>query len=204
MVWYIWHHYMLMLIIMLNLTPVPLALFSLPPDAQKYHPYASDPNLSGALASVLWELNLLTQHCHPAVSSMASSISSMNTAHNQVYLSTISPQQAFTDFSLERPESFKPPSDIKKSNNKRKRGSDPSVSAVIEPSADTTSIDEDDVRKKLCAHFMLLRDIKENQRLRAELDGTTSSIQLYEEYKQQKKKAKKPKTKKSRTLLAVK
>ncbi|CAB4277038.1 unnamed protein product [Prunus armeniaca] len=135
---------------------------------------------------------------------MASSISSMNTAHNQVYLSTISPQQAFTDFSLERPESFKPPSDIKKSDNKRKRGSDPSVSAVIEPSADTTSIDEDDVRKKLSAHFMLLRDIKENQRLRAELDGTTSSIQLYEEYKQQKKKAKKPKTKKSRTLLTVK
>ncbi|CAL2253258.1 unnamed protein product [Prunus armeniaca] len=170
----------------------------------KYHPYASDPNLSGALASVLWELNLLTQHYHPAVSSMASSISSMNTAHNQVYLSTISPQQAFTDFSLERPESFKPPSDIKKSDNKRKRGSDPSVSAVIEPSADTTSIDEDDVRKKLSAHFMLLRDIKENQRLRAELDGTTSSIQLYEEYKQQKKKAKKPKTKKSRTLLTVK
>ncbi|ONI11955.1 hypothetical protein PRUPE_4G136600 [Prunus persica] len=170
----------------------------------KYHPYASDPNLSGALASVLWELNLLTQHYHPAVSSMASSISSMNTAHNQVYLSTISPQQAFTDFSLERPESFKPPSDIKKSNNKRKRGSDPSVSAVIETSADTTSIDEDDVRKKLSAHFMLLRDIKENQRLRAELDGTTSSIQLYEEYKQQKKKAKKPKVKKSRTLLTVK
>ncbi|PQM36090.1 nucleolar complex protein 3 homolog [Prunus yedoensis var. nudiflora] len=102
----------------------------------KYHPHASDPNLSGALASVLWELNLLTQHYHPAVSSMASSISSMNTAHNQVYLSTISPQQAFTDFSLERPESFKPPSDIKNSDNKRKRGSDPSVSAVIEPSAD--------------------------------------------------------------------
>ncbi|XP_021820779.1 nucleolar complex protein 3 homolog isoform X1 [Prunus avium] len=78
----------------------------------KYHPYASDPNLSGALASVLWELNLLTQHYHPAVSSMASSISSMNAATNQVYLSTISPQQAFTDFSLERPESFKPPSEV--------------------------------------------------------------------------------------------
>ncbi|PQP93620.1 nucleolar complex protein 3 homolog [Prunus yedoensis var. nudiflora] len=170
----------------------------------KYHPHASDPNLSGALASVLWELNLLTQHYHPAVSSMASSISSMNTAHNQVYLSTISPQQAFTDFSLERPESFKPPSDIKKSNNKRKRGSDPSVSAVIEPSADTTSIDEDDVRKKLSAHFMILRDIKENQRLRAELDDTTSSIQLYEEYNQQKKKAKKPKMKKIKSLLTVK
>ncbi|KAL6272442.1 hypothetical protein ACE6H2_023134 [Prunus campanulata] len=154
----------------------------------KYHPYASDPNLNGALASVLWELNLLTQHYHPAVSSMASSMSSMNTAYNQVYLSTISPQQAFTDFSLERQESFKPPSDIKKSNSKRKRGSHPSVSAVIEPSADTTSIDEDDVRKKLSAHFMILRDNKKNKRLRTELDDTTSSIQLCEEYNQQKEK----------------
>ncbi|TQE08763.1 hypothetical protein C1H46_005611 [Malus baccata] len=169
----------------------------------KYHPDVSDPNLSGALASVLWELNLLSQHYHPAISNMASSISTMNTAHNQVYLSTISPQQAFMDYSLERPESFNPPNEIKKSTNKRKRGSGSSLLAGIEPSADTSPIDEDDVRKKLSAHFALLRDIKENQSLRAKLDGTTTSIQLYEEYKQQKK-AKKPKTKKSKTSLTVK
>ncbi|KAM1032269.1 hypothetical protein ACFX2I_035863 [Malus domestica] len=168
----------------------------------KYHPDVSDPNLSGALASVLWELNLLSQHYHPAISNMASSISTMNTAHNQVYLSTISPQQAFMDYSLERPESFNPPNDIKKSTNKRKRGSGSSLLAGIEPSADTSPIDED-VRKKLSAHFALLRDIKENQSLRAKLDSTTTSIQLYEEYKQQKK-AKKPKTKKSKTSLTVK
>ncbi|XP_068320438.1 nucleolar complex-associated protein 3 isoform X1 [Pyrus communis] len=169
----------------------------------KYHPDVSDPNLSGALASVLWELNLLSQHYHPAISNMASSISTMNTAHNQVYLSTISPQQAFMDYSLERPESFNPPNDIKKSTNKRKRGSGSSLLAGIEPSADTSPIDEDDVRKKLSAHFALLRDIKENQSLRAKLDSTTTSIQLYEEYKQHKK-AKKPKTKKSKTSLTVK
>ncbi|KAM1107520.1 hypothetical protein EV1_004228 [Malus domestica] len=169
----------------------------------KYHPDASDPNLSGALASVLWELNLLAQHYHPAISNMASSISTTNTAHNQVYLSTISPQQAFMDYSLERPESFNPPNDIKKSTNKRKRGSGSSLLAGIEPSADTSPIDEDDVRKKLSAHFTLLRDIKENQSLRAELDSTTSSIQLYEEYKHQKK-TKKPKTNIRKTSLTVK
>ncbi|XP_009341714.2 nucleolar complex-associated protein 3-like isoform X1 [Pyrus x bretschneideri] len=169
----------------------------------KYHPDASDPNLSGALASVLWELNLLAQHYHPAISNMASSISTMNTAHNQVYLSTISPQQAFMDYSLERQESFNPPNDIKKSTNKRKRGSGSSLLAGIEPSADTSPIDEDDVRQKLSAHFTLLRDIKENQSLRAKLDSTTSSIQIYEEYKQQKK-AKKPKTKIRKTSLTVK
>ncbi|KAL6196780.1 hypothetical protein ACLB2K_032394 [Fragaria x ananassa] len=167
----------------------------------KYHPEASDPNLSGALASVLWELNLLSKHYHPGVSSMVSSISSMNTAHsNQVYLSTITPQQAFLDFSLEKPGSFKFQGDIRKSNNKRKRGTDSSTSTGMEPSEYTTSINDDEVKKKLSAHFMVLRDIKENQRLRAELQSTTSSIELYDEYKKQKKKAKKPQTKKIKIL----
>lgn len=132
---------------------------------------------------------------------MVSSISSMNTAHsNQVYLSTITPQQAFLDFSLEKPGSFKFQGDIRKSNNKRKRGTGSSISTGMEPSEYTTSIDEDEVKKKLSAHFMVLRDIKENQRLRAELQSTTSSIELYDEYKKQKKKAKKPQTKKIKIL----
>lgn len=153
---------------------------------QKYQPYSSDPNLSGALASVLWELNLLFKHYHSAVSAMASSISSISTANNQVYLSTLTPQQAFLDLSLEG-ESFNP-SDSLKLKSKRKRGSGSSGSATSEPTPDTGSIDEDEVRKKLSAHFMLLRDIKENERLRGELDRTTLYLQLYEKYKTQKKK----------------
>ncbi|KAB1216922.1 hypothetical protein CJ030_MR4G016065 [Morella rubra] len=152
----------------------------------KYQPYASDPNLSGALASVLWELNLLFKHYHSAVSAMASSISSISTANNQVYLSTLTPQQAFLDLSLEG-ESFNP-SDSLKLKSKRKRGSGSSGSATSEPTPDTGSIDEDEVRKKLSAHFMLLRDIKENERLRGELDRTTLYLRLYEKYKTQKKK----------------
>jgi nucleolar complex protein 3 len=157
---------------------------------QKFQPYASDPNLSGALASVLWELDLLSKHYHPAVSTLASSISSMTSANNQVFLPTISPQQAFLDLSLER-ESFTPKSHSMKLNNKRKRGSESSTSAITDPAPDTDPIDEDKVRKKLSTHFMLLRDIKENERLRAELDRTTSYLQLYEEHKQQKKKSRK-------------
>jgi nucleolar complex protein 3 len=154
---------------------------------QKYQPYASDPNLSGALASVLWELDLLSKHYHPSVSTLASSIASISTAHNQVFLSSISPQQAFLDLSLER-ESFTPQSHSMKLNNKRKRGSGSSTSVTIDPAPDSASIDEDKVRNKLSTHFMLLRDIKENERLRAELDRTTLYLQLYEEHKQQKKK----------------
>lgn len=67
----------------------------------------------------------------------------------------------------------------------------PSTLASIEPSP----IDENEVNKKLSKHFMLLRDIKENERLRGELDRTASSLQLYEEYKKQCKAAKRHKTK---------
>ncbi|KAF5728194.1 Nucleolar complex protein 3 isoform 1 [Tripterygium wilfordii] len=84
----------------------------------KYHPYASDPNLSGALTSVLWELNLLSKHYHPAVSTMASGISCMGVAQNQAYFSALSPQEAFKDLSLER-ESFNQVDAMGRSNNKR-------------------------------------------------------------------------------------
>lgn len=164
--------------------------------AQKFQPYASDPNLSGALASVLWELNLLSKHYHPTISTVASSISSMNIAHNRVYLSNISPIQAFKDMSLEQ-QSLSPPNDLKQSNGKRKRGS---VLSRAEHSLDASSVDEDSLRKKLSSHFMLLRDIKENQRLRSELDHATSSLQLYEEYKQQMRKDKRDKPEKRARL----
>ncbi|XVF29976.1 hypothetical protein REPUB_Repub16aG0017600 [Reevesia pubescens] len=118
----------------------------------------------------------------------------MNTAQNQVYLS-ISPQQAFRNLSLEH-ESFNPQGSTQKSNNKRKRGTALLTLASIEP----TLIDENEVSKKLGKHFMLLRDIKKNERLRGELDQTTSSLQLYEEYKKQRKSAI-HRTKKSKKLL---
>ncbi|KAE8679218.1 tetratricopeptide repeat-containing family protein [Hibiscus syriacus] len=153
--------------------------------AAKYQPYGSDPSLSGALASVLWELNLLSKHYHPTISTPASGISSMNSAQNQVYIN-ISPQQAFKNLSLGE-ESFNPQGSTPKSNNKRKTRTAalPSMLARDEPSP----TDENEVSKKLSRHFALLRDIKENERVRGELDRTTTSLQLYEEYKKQRKSA---------------
>lgn len=151
---------------------------------QKYQPCASDPNLSGALASVLWELNLLSTHYHPAVSTLASSISTISSVQNQVYHSNVSPQQAFLEYSLEK-ESFKPKIDLSKSSNKRKKGSSgSSPPAGLDVDA-TTQIDENEVRKKLSEHFLLLRDMTENERLRGELAHTSSSLQLYKQYKKQ-------------------
>ncbi|XP_010943335.1 nucleolar complex-associated protein 3 isoform X1 [Elaeis guineensis] len=155
----------------------------------KYQPEATDPNLSGALASVLWELSLLAKHYNPSISSMATSVSSMasmNPAHNQVYLSTASPPQAFKDLSIER-ELFKPIGKPVSLNRKRTRGRDFVIISPDEVQKVENTIDEQEVQRRLEDHFMVLRDIAENERLRGELNHTLSSIKLYEEYKRQKK-----------------
>lgn len=153
----------------------------------KYHPYASDPNLSGALASVLWELNLLSKHYHPSVSAMALSIANLCNTTNQVYHTNVSPQQAFAELSLEK-ESFTTNSNINKSGNKRKRANVQQAVPTVADADTASQTDEVEVRKKLSEHFLLLRDISENGRLKSELDRTTMSLQLYQQYKKQKKK----------------
>ncbi|KAK4285685.1 hypothetical protein QN277_002353 [Acacia crassicarpa] len=160
----------------------------------KYQPNSTDPSLSGAFASVLWELNLLSKHYHPAISTIASAISNMSAAHNQVFLSNISPQQALKNMSLEQ-ELLSPQSGSIKLNNKRKRANGATPSASTGCTADSSSFDEDELRKKLASHFMLLHDIKENERLRRELDKTTMSLELYKQYKKQKKQGSKTKSK---------
>ncbi|GMH07976.1 hypothetical protein Nepgr_009816 [Nepenthes gracilis] len=146
----------------------------------KYQPFSSDPHLSGALASVLWELNLLSKHYHPAVSTTASSIASMSSAgHNQVYLSSVTPQQAFMDLSVET-ESFIPKIDSKKLSRKCKRGTTTSIFASNGSALDVTKlVDEETLKKKLSVHFKFLRDIKEQERLQHELDRTTLSLKMY-------------------------
>ncbi|KAK7404698.1 hypothetical protein VNO78_05654 [Psophocarpus tetragonolobus] len=158
----------------------------------KYLPYSTDPNLSGALASVLWELSLLSHHYHPAISSLASSISSLNTAHNQVLLSKSSPIQSFKEMSLDQELCFAQESDNIKLNNKKRRANDhdPAISPSIGSTIVTSSFDDNELQSKLSSHFMLLHDIKENERLRKELDRTALSLQLYEQYKKQKKRSK--------------
>lgn len=161
---------------------------------QKYQPYSTDPNLSGALASVLWELSLLSKHYHPAISTMASGISSMTTAQNQVFLlSKSSPQQAFKDMSIDQELCFAESGSIKLNNKKRRsNGRATSPSSIGSTTAMSSSFNEDELRRKLGSHFMVLHDIKENERLRSELDKTARSLQLYELYKKQKKQRSKP------------
>ncbi|KAF5189934.1 Nucleolar complex protein 3-like protein [Thalictrum thalictroides] len=150
----------------------------------KYQPCVADPNQSGALASVLWELSLLSKHYHPAISTAASSILSINTA-NQVYLATTSPEQAFADLSIEQ-ESFDPKQNSGKQNRKRKHTIRSSI--LNDNEATQYSGDEEDLQKRFSDHFTVLRDIAENERLRRELKHTVSSIKSNEDYKKQKMK----------------
>ncbi|GAB2241695.1 hypothetical protein Droror1_Dr00018470 [Drosera rotundifolia] len=152
----------------------------------RYQPCSTDPHLSCALTSVLWELNLLTKHYHPAVSTIASSISGMGTDHTQVYLSTLSPQQAFSDLSLER-DSFVVENDAKKFTHKVKRAN---ASLVSERSKQDVAslLDETSLQNKLLGHFNLLRDIKDREKLQHDLDRTMLSLRLYKEYRKEKKK----------------
>jgi len=157
---------------------------------QKYLPYSTDPNLSGALASVLWELNLLSNHYHPAISTLASGISSMSTAHNQVLLSKSSPQLAYKEMSLDQELCFTQQSGTIKLNNKRKRTNGSATSPSIGSTTVMSSFDDNELQRKFSSHFMVHHDIKENERLRKELDRTELSLQLYEQYKKQKKRSK--------------
>ncbi|XP_021774492.1 nucleolar complex protein 3 homolog [Chenopodium quinoa] len=145
-----------------------------------YQPYSSDPHLSGALASVLWELNLLSKHYHPIISTMASSISKISTSSNQIYMPTVSPQQAYKELLLES-EQYSIKSDIKL-NNKRKRGNN----NLLGDDETSLEVDEEALREKLSDHFTVVHDIVENEKLRRELGLTALSLQLHEEYKKHK------------------
>ncbi|CAL5192380.1 unnamed protein product [Lathyrus oleraceus] len=157
----------------------------------KYLPYSTDPILSGALASVLWELSLLSKHYHPAISTMATVLSSMSTEQNQLFLSKSSPQLAFRDMSVDQELCFEQSGSIKL-NNKKRRSNGNATSDTIGSTSVTRSFNEDDLRRKFSSHFMILHEIKENERLRRKLNKTAQSLQLYEQYKKQKKKRSKP------------
>lgn len=152
----------------------------------KYQPYSSDPHISGALASVLWELNLLSKHYHPSVSTIASNISTMSAANNQVSV-TVSPEQAFAALSLEQ-ELSKRANDSTMSAAKKKKSSKSGMPSTFKVNSDVVDqIDANEVKKKLSEHFVVLLDISENEKLRAELEVTSRSLQLYEQYKKHKK-----------------
>uniref|UniRef100_J3MSE6 CCAAT-binding factor domain-containing protein n=1 Tax=Oryza brachyantha TaxID=4533 RepID=J3MSE6_ORYBR len=159
----------------------------------KYDPEAKDPYLSGALASVLWELSLLQKHYDSSVSSMASNILSManlNPTQNPVPISNANPLEAYRDLSMEQELSKSANKVLQLKCKKMRRGKEfVALSPSVLQGSDCIA-NGDELKGKLQNHFAVLRGISENERLRAELNHTLSSINLYKEYKKQKKSAK--------------
>lgn len=116
---------------------------------------------------------------------MASGISTITTAHDQVYRANVSPQQAFMDMSLDK-ETFTPKTANKQSSGKRKRSNKtPSLAAA--GGEDAALVDENVVKTKLSEHFLLVNEMEEHERLKRELERTKVALQLYKQYKKQKK-----------------
>ncbi|KAG0503790.1 hypothetical protein HPP92_003862 [Vanilla planifolia] len=154
----------------------------------KYNPDASDPNLSGALSSVLWELSLLAKHYNPSISAMASSISNMaslNSSQAQPYLSTTSPLEAFKDLNIEQ-ELSKLVRKAHTIKRKGRRGGEFVVSDSEHVRSIENALDVDLLKSKFDEHFAVIGEFEENGRLRSELNSTSSSLRLYEEYKKEK------------------
>ncbi|KAJ3698354.1 hypothetical protein LUZ61_002059 [Rhynchospora tenuis] len=166
----------------------------------KYQPEAVDPYLSGALASVLWELSLLSKHYNPSVSQMAYNILSManlKPTQNIVNPSLIAlnPMQAYWESTIQnelsKPMNTKVPPSFR-CKRKREQGRE---YFVLDPekmrNVESEVIGEEEAKVKFEEHFKVLRDISENERLKGELNHTLLSINLYNEFKREKREKRK-------------
>ncbi|XP_078177729.1 nucleolar complex-associated protein 3-like [Carex rostrata] len=156
----------------------------------KYQPEVTDPYLSGALASVLWELSLLSKHYDPGVSQMASNILSManlKPTQNIVNpsLVALNPIQAFWESTIEK-ELSKPMNTKVPPSLKRKRKREDREYFVLDPekmrNVENEVIGEEEVNVRFEEHFKVLGGISENERLKGELNRTCASINLFDEF----------------------
>uniref|UniRef100_A0ACD5VZV2 Uncharacterized protein n=1 Tax=Avena sativa TaxID=4498 RepID=A0ACD5VZV2_AVESA len=149
----------------------------------KYDPEAKDPYLSGALATVLWELSLLQKHHDPSVSGMASNVLSManlNPTQNPVQLSSADPVEAYRDLSMGRELSKPITSKVSALKCRRKRRGKEFVALspdALQKAAEDCTMGEDEFRENLRAHFVVLRGVSENERLRAELSQSSFTLE---------------------------
>jgi len=120
-------------------------------------------------------------------------MANLNPTQNPVPILNVNPLEAYRDLSMER-ELLKPSKALPLNLKKKRRGKEfVALSPDVLQKADC-SVDKDELEEKLQSHFAVLRGISENERLRAELNNTLSSINMYKEYKKQKKKNMKFKT----------
>lgn len=148
----------------------------------------ADPDLSGALSSVLWEVSLLSRHYHPAVSKLADQISKMLNS-SEALQAALSPQEALVVYSTAR-GGFNPSVQLPKNKGKKKCYiSHLMKTTVVNNGMYDSVLDSSDKESSqmFLSHFKVLRDIKENEALRIELNKLGRSISLFKTFKAGKK-----------------
>lgn len=164
---------------------------------QKYTPDGDDPDVSGALSSVLWDMTLLRRHAHPGVVKIASEIASMSVMTESSMIVSLSPADAIDLYSTReggfRPAVQAPPKLAKR--NVFKNAGPMSVSSfddlampggrmdVEEAHISVVSESETaEIGKHLGQEFRALRSFRENEMLRKELRRVTARLELHKAY----------------------
>ena len=164
---------------------------------QKYTPDGDDPDVSGALSSVLWDITLLQRHAHPGVVQIASEIASMSVMTDSSVLLSLSPSDAIELYSTReggfRPAVKAPPKLAKK--KAYKNAGPMSVSSFddlampdgrinLEESKISVIPESETVKigKHLTKEFRALKNFRENKILRKELRRVTASLELHKVY----------------------
>lgn len=180
----------------------------------KYTADGDDPDVSGALSSVLWDVTLLRRHAHPGVVKIASEIASMTVMTESSMLLSLSPSDAIDLYSTReggfRPAVQSPPKLVKRKAFKsagpmsvtsfddlampggRMELEEAEISVV--PESETVEIG-----KNLGKEFRALRNFRENEMLRKQLRKVTARLELHKSYL-----ASKPSRKSSKVNKALK
>jgi nucleolar complex protein 3 len=144
---------------------------------QVHRPEAADPESSGALASCLWELTLLTQHFHPAVTRLAADVAALAASRDATGYLSVTPTEAVAAYSTVsggfRPGIQAPRKKTggKTGGGKRKPGLSESFKRLVqedEVGVSGEGIDIESVGRSFRVLFRQVRDHRENVALRKE------------------------------------
>eukprot|EP00246_Nothoceros_aenigmaticus_P012066 TRINITY_DN3570_c0_g1_i1.p1 TRINITY_DN3570_c0_g1~~TRINITY_DN3570_c0_g1_i1.p1 ORF type:complete len:208 (-),score=18.53 TRINITY_DN3570_c0_g1_i1:47-649(-) len=141
----------------------------------------TDPDLSGALSSVLWEATLLQWHYHPSLSELASDALLLSSSTQSTLLAPMTPSEAVEAYATST-GGFRPGIQLPPKVTRRKvyRLMDRSVPAFLTEDTTDSSVEVEEV---FSSYYRIVRNHQDNEKLRRELVGLERSLGLWNEYK---------------------
>lgn len=158
------------------------------PSLQAFQLDSSDPDLSGALSSVLWEVSLLRGHYHPSLAQLASELSLLSSSSSAAPSSAVGNSGVLTATDAVAAYStssggFRPAIQAPGKVARRKSyrlGS--SAAGGIGDDAEAQAERAVAEGVSFSSHFRTVRQHVENERLRRELGTVRRSLERWEEY----------------------